>query len=366
MAEELKPDIDIEAELNRALEEKDENGSRLNDLKIYFRCAFKRFDQKLAVVGTLFTIFGIIIFEIIRPSLSEIIQSWVLGILLVLFIFIVCLVVLRANSKLVKVAKNLAKKSGGFVFEEKRYKAHIDSLIKKRDSYKDLFESNSTLYGISIDKYETMVEINKQGACEISCELSINAARNGMRAIERFSQIIFSPFEDDFDLKIPKREFVLENGNFVLITPEVIRKEKDRIEWLLTADPEFPVNLPIKYAYTQKTLDQAFSMDMDELDNSKNPLEWFSQQITYPTKRLFIKVIFPEGYRPVNSDVAVWVTSNVKHNNETEYNRIKNSGYFSTKLLEKDRIAVLIEMEFPIVGMHYGISWKPMLEWKKD
>ena len=360
--EPLRPPINVEEELNKALEDRS-SPITMGDVSIYFRSAFKSFVTKIAVVELLTSLAAIVIFNFIQPYLSPVLNYWIVWGFALLLLVIIVTVIVRANSGLIRVAKTLSNRNATYRLNEKRNLAQINSLLEQRKTYKDLYEANAVLYGLAFDTNSTTVTIDKGGKALIETRLLLNATRPGIKVIERYSHVVYGGYDDRFELDIPEKEYVLDSGELVIVRPEIINHSPMKIEWMLSANPEFPVNIPLEYVYVEKTPDKAFSMNQNELDKSGNDHEWFSQQISYPTKRLFIKVIFPKGYRPQRSDVAIWVTPNVKRLNSLEHKRIIEIDKSWNVKISKDIVILSLAVEFPITGIHYAVTWLPMLEW---
>ncbi len=59
----------------------------------------------------------------------------------------------------------------------------------------------------------------------------------------------------------------------------------------------------------------------------------------------------------------MWNTPNVKHLNKIEHERLLKSG--AMKLTQKNGVvSIKLQVEYPITGVHYVITWLPTLEWR--
>ncbi len=362
-AEEIKLPLDIEDELQKAIDREGTNIS-INDMKIYFRAAFNNFVVKITVVELIGSLLALIIYNFFQAYIPPAVSYWIGVIFVLILIFLIATVIVRANSGLLRIAKNLVEENAFYALKEKRALAQLESFSIERKTHKDLFESNAYLYGLAIDTNKTVVTIDDHGEATMDTALVINATRRGVKSIERYSYVFFNDFEKDFHLDLPTKRFNLKDKQLVILTPETVSLTTTKVDWLLTANPEFPKDTPIPYEYQTKTLAQVFSMTTEELDKSGNNFEWFSQQISYPTKRLFIQIIFPKNYVPQRTDVAVWNTTFVRHLNRIEYQRILNEPSCWSVTSQRDKISLNLSIEYPITGVHYAIVWMPMLEWQ--
>jgi len=113
MPEILKPPINVEEELNKALEDRS-TPTTLSDVRIYFRSAFKSFITKAVVVEMLASLFTLVIYNFVRPYISPVINNWIVKLSTLFLIFLIVLVIVRANSGLLRVAKNLVDRNATY------------------------------------------------------------------------------------------------------------------------------------------------------------------------------------------------------------------------------------------------------------
>jgi hypothetical protein len=85
--------------------------------------------------------------------------------------------------------------------------------------------------------------------------------------------------------------------------------------------------------------------------------DYFAWDIIKPTKKLVMKVIFPEGFMPAKVEPDVWhALGQGQSTHSREFNRVK-------ELLRRGREGIMHTLEFaipyPILGMTYVIRWYP-------
>lgn len=357
----LRMPINLEEELNLAIE-KFRHRLTLEDIKIYFRIAFKNFLVKVTVVETIISLFVLLLYNFIVPYLSPHLRISLNYIAIILLPTLIIVVIVRANSGLLSLVKNLNRINALYKFKQKRRDAQLLALSADRKNLRDIFESNAYYYGLALNTAKALATINSNGSARFDHEIHINATRHGVQSIERFTNVFYDSYNETPKVHLPDLKFSHSNDQVVFVSADIIQSQSKRIEWLLTANPEFPIDMPVPYKYFSEMTKPAFSMTMDELEKSGNNLEWFSQHISYPTKTISMEVVFPKEYVPENIGMSVWNTPNVKHLNKVEYERLLGNNCL--KLTEKDGVVkVKLNVEYPITGVHYVITWLPMFEW---
>src|SRR3989304_4415733 len=148
--EEVRLPLNIEEEIQKAIDKAGPNIS-INDMKIYFRAAFNNFVVKIAVVELIGSLIVLIVYNFLQVYIPPAASYW-LGIAFVLIlVFLTITVIVRANSGLLRITKNLVEENAFYALKEKRTLVQLESLSAERKTHKDLFESNAYLYGLAID-----------------------------------------------------------------------------------------------------------------------------------------------------------------------------------------------------------------------
>jgi hypothetical protein len=361
ISQELRIPINLEEELDIAVSEA-KYTLTLEDVRIYFRVAFRSFVAKAAVIEMLVSLFIVLVFNLIAPYLSPFFRNLASYGAVLLLIVLIVVVIVRANSGLLSLAKNLYRINALYKFRQKRRDVQLLAFSSDRKNLKELFEANAYHYGLALNSARAITNIDSKGAAKFENEIIINATRHGVQSIERFTNVFFDPYKEVPKVFLPSVKYNYSNNQIVFLSTDILQSRPKKIEWLLTANPEFPVDIPVPYKYKSELPEQAFSMTTSDLENSGNNLEWFSQHISYPTKILTMEVNFPKEYIPENIGIAVWNTPNVKHLNKIEYERLLRNN--SMKLTENGGIvSIKLQVEYPITGVHYVITWLPMIEW---
>lgn len=357
----LKIPTNVEEEFVRAINEQSKKLT-LEDVRIYIGVAFKTFLAKATMIEMIVSLFVLVAYNLLSPYIPPIMSYWLFIVFIILLITLIISVIIRANAGLLSMAKNLGAINALYKFKQKRRDAQLLAFSSEAKTLKEIFEANAYLYGVAFDSIKVKATINSRGGADFHHEMHINATRHGVQSIERFTNVFFDPYNEPTLPILPEMKYDLSDGQTVFLTPEILSSQPKKIEWLLTANPEYPVDVPLPYVYKTKITGQAFSMTTFDLEKSGNQLEWFSQHISYPTKRLIVQVDFPQGYVPKNAGVAVWNTPNVKHLNKIEHDRLLSNQ--SSKVYEKDGIVSLVlQVEYPITGVHYVITWMPIFDW---
>lgn len=356
--------LDIQAEVEESLKNSSYQFS-LEDMKMYFGAAFSTLTSKLIVVELIVSLIAFVLGSYFGQVVPEIVRTIAIYVFSVTILGLVLATIYRANSRLIATIQKMGEKYAYFHLHEKRFIAQRESLTSDRKTVKQLFESNAVFFGLAFDENFSTTFIQPDGGADIDYNLKINATGKNITSISRYSHVTFEVFEGQDLPDMPTKNYVYQDDKLVALTPEVIAHDKRKVDWLLRATPRFPMNVPIPYEYRTELHPKAFCMNTEELDVFDIGFEWVSQNISYPTKRLSMKVVFPAGFKPKEASFDIWNTEHVKLTNQLEHDRVaSNAGAWSMTVdEEEDVITLSLFVEYPIAGIVYAIKWVPPVVW---
>ncbi len=116
-----------------------------------------------------------------------------------------------------------------------------------------------------------------------------------------------------------------------------------------------------------KVPNSAIAMTRSEAQRRKpgDPREYFSFEVLYPCNKLTLIISFPPGFEIRGAGFHAWHgEARVPHLGEEEYMRRHYEEVFQqhNNRVTK-RTDVTLSIEYPLLGIHYGIGWLPPENW---
>lgn len=220
---------------------------------------------------------------------------------------------------------------------------------------KALTEMAGKFFGWRKDTFSSKVLISADGSSESINDVTLTAFAKQVRRIEYISATPSVPDEIEGRLEV-SAEPHHEAG--VKIIHEILRSTTKECFWSINFIPDLRAGKTVNYRFKQKCLPHSFALNLDEMRQRGLDLEHYSQQITYPTARFSLRVAFASELSPETIDYDVWLgRGGVRH--MEEFIRISQAGFYSTGTDADNRIYGELDVEYPIQGLRYAITWKP-------
>lgn len=130
----------------------------------------------------------------------------------------------------------------------------------------------------------------------------------------------------------------------------------------ITIEPPLQPGETLKYQILESKLPTglyAIDKTQAEIEARENPIDYWGWQITRPTKRLVLEVVFPFGSRPANCEIGVYHAISPG---------VADEHYPPKALLDIQNAEVTIndfddsfykEFDYPVFNMIYSLRWKP-------
>ena len=213
------------------------------------------------------------------------------------------------------------------------------------------YKFNSQLYGLARQELTAHCMIRRDGSAAFRREIEVIA----YAPVDKTELYLLLP-------EAPKKgEELLEVAQVVPLT-RLFRIEQKKtmpssgqMYLTLSFSPALEPGDNIRYAVEEESDPGLYDVG----GQAKRQMEddYFAWDIIKPTKKLEMKVIFPEGFEPARVEPDVWhALGQGQSTHNREFNRVKEQ-------LRKGREGVMHTLEFtipyPILGMTYVIRWYP-------
>jgi hypothetical protein len=218
------------------------------------------------------------------------------------------------------------------------------------------FTADSSSYGFCKEEWSACCELIPNGGARTKYRVMLSAITRDVPRIEYFVQntLAFSGVGFLFDIGT---EAATQASPIAKVRVKVSTHGPKRLA-ILEFEPPIPRGTSLTYSYATQAPPGSFAMTFEEVEKRRLEYEFRSRIVTYPTKHFYSKVIFPEGFEPIDTGYDVWFgLAKVRH--DGEYYRIAYSSYWIDSHDELGRRYMQLNVDYPILGLRYVLKWVP-------
>jgi hypothetical protein len=304
-------------------------------LEIWNKPVVRYFAAALAAVAAVVKILQFFV----APNVSSTVKLTVWGVfLLAMFPFVAQGVVSGAN-RLVESAIEKQMRQGNFPVPSEEVAGEVAYVF------------NSQLYGMAYEELITHCTIHKDGSAGFRREVEL-VAHSVVSKIELYMLLPEATPTGDDQLELAG---AVSLTHFRKLTSEVNRLSSGQMSLTVSISPELNSGQRLRYQVVEKSSPGLYAVTGRE--ERKMPYDYFAWDITRPTKKLEMKVFFPEDVRPEAFEPDVWhALGQGQSTHSREYDRVKEllverqEGLFHT---------LVFTIPYPILGLTYVIRWTP-------
>jgi hypothetical protein len=278
---------------------------------------------------------------------------------LALLLFIVHRVVVGVN-KLVKDAIERQMPQGDLPVRAD------DEVIGDKVAGEVAYVFNSRLYGRAYEELIVHCTIRKDGSAAFRREAEL-IAHSTVNDVDIYMVLPEALQNDKEQLQLAGAasltDFVQVTGKPTTGTPtrpvNIVMKEKwsssGQLYLVMSFSPELSSGQRVRYQVIEESMPGLYAVTGQE--ERKMPYDYFAWDITNPTKKLEMKVFFPEGVRPQSFGADVWhalgqgmSTQGIECDRVKEFLIERREGVFQT---------LVFTVPYPIIGLTYVVRWIP-------
>ncbi len=247
-------------------------------------------------------------------------------------------------------------------------------LFKKANFFDDVDKNNAESPDISVENFDRLREkfgfifnsvgwkedilIDGNGKAKTSFELEVVRGELSSRG----ATFNVSGDSEYSDLKID----ISGTADGHKVENEIIRHGNRSIETLVRFSPSLKKGEKASYEITREYAKGLFLMTYEDIVKQiekkvwgfSEPFEFTACTLTIPTKKLLLTVNLPPGYQVSGKEFFDVFIVNSYERIDSEFKRIKESKFFSSKL-ENNTLALSLCIEYPEYGMTYVLKWIP-------
>jgi hypothetical protein len=222
-------------------------------------------------------------------------------------------------------------------------------------THRHLAEILGKFFGVQKKAYTIDCTVRADGSSSSTHDVELVAHANQITQIEYRSTTPSVPEGVTGRLEI---NAVARKDSGVDISAQVLRQDGRECYWSLNFAPALKPGQTIAYRFHQNTVPGAFSRSQEEMTGRGLECEFYSVLVTYPTDKLTVCVAFEKEISPLKMSYDVWLgNGRVRH--MAEYAKIETQREFVSDRDQEDRIYGKLEIQYPIHGLRYVLTWLP-------
>jgi hypothetical protein len=235
---------------------------------------------------------------------------------------------------------------------DERYRSEMmpppDSEMVRKVAY----EVNSILYGFGYEDLAAHCTIRSDGSAAFRREVQLRA----QSPVHKLEVYMLLPEASEDGESVVNLDSVTSLTRFKRIEHEVTRSSSGNIYLTLNIIPGVTPDDPL-FEYEVSEHGSAGLYALHGEKDRKMDYDYFAWDISRPTRKLRMKVLFPEGVQPLRSYHDVWhALGQAESTFEQEHDRVK-------ELLKEGKegafYTLTFEVPYPILGLTYVICWRP-------
>jgi hypothetical protein len=202
---------------------------------------------------------------------------------------------------------------------------------------------DSQVYGMA---YEDLI---------VHCTICDDGSAVIRREISEISHYMLLPEAPQYGEDFLELVDVKSLDRFTTLTPQVLELSSGRMSLRVFISPPVNPGDHIKYQVTERTPPGLYAVT--GLEERKVPFDYLAWDIWCPTKRLEMRVFFPEGVRPRDFAHDAWYSlGQGRSRHHQEYRRVKAFLQDSQEGVYYTLAAII---PYPVLGLSYVIKWTP-------
>lgn len=227
----------------------------------------------------------------------------------------------------------------------------ITSLGEVRDEVAYVF--NSQTYGMSYEDLIAHCTILDDGSASFRREMDLRA-HTQVTGISHF-MLLPEASRNGENLELISIKRLAPFVPLRTLAWEVTELSSGKMSLTVSISPPLQIGDGLRYEIVEKSPPGLYAVT--GLEERRVPYDYFAWDINRPTRRLVIKVLFPEGVEPPAFESDVWYAvgqSRARHNQE--FHRL--SAILKPRQ-EGIYYALIAVIPYPLVGLTYAIKWTP-------
>jgi hypothetical protein len=212
-------------------------------------------------------------------------------------------------------------------------------------------------YGFIRMLFSATYEVQHDGSANISFQEEIIATNADLVGIEHYSAIPGEPGNVTGQRSAVTVEQIGENTG-IEIKPKLILATAHKLYYQLLFNPALKPGQSLAYSCTARNPINTFCSTIAELKDRNLPFDYVSFKISYPTEKLDVTMVFPEGSAFERIEYDVWM-GDARLRLRKEYGRLEKKGALETGRRDGRLFARLI-VDYPIIDLKYAIVWVPL------
>jgi hypothetical protein len=210
---------------------------------------------------------------------------------------------------------------------------------------------NSTLYGMAYEELSAHCTVHQDGSAVFRREIDL-VAYSIIGEVDHYMLLPEAPKESKDLLELANAKSLVPDRK---LTPEIIQLSSGRLSLLVYISPPMSPGDHIRYQVIEKSPPGLYAIT--GLEERKVPYDYFGWDISRPTRKLAVKVFFPEGISPKAFEYDVWyAVSQSRSRQAKEYERIRGALQWVD---EGARFSLALDVLYPVLGLTYVIKWTP-------
>ena len=301
--------------------------------------------------------------EAAYSSIPQLIQTIALiGLWLAVSYIFLFFVVTVTHHYLLNLSASLAKEISERLLLALKSKNDSNKIVQSQISahiaeQNDIYIITADRYGIGYESLEVSCTIREDGS-------AITRRKVKVRAYDRVSEI------DNYLLtpeKLPPNG-VIENLNVRSLTKKYsvasrTKVEQKRTSAILSFSPPLLEGECLEYEMIEELPKNFYAINFSEeaISARETPFDYFGWNINRPTRKLSIKVYFPERSKPnfFRTQVRYASTSGFP-SDRSQYREQAHLDLPTMDGPDGDRFVLTLEVEYPMIGLIYILRWQPI------
>ena len=229
------------------------------------------------------------------------------------------------------------------------------------DDAERCYKYGAERYGIGYDDLDIECLIHQDGSATVTRRVDVEAFSQ-IDKLDTYLVIPEAPLEGEtWDIDLLQVRSLFPGMEVALA---YVKEAQGRLSALLTIRPPLIRGQQVQYEMREELPERLYGIGLTEEEQSKRktPYDYFGWTISRPTKRLRLRVFFPERLTPEGHGLEVRYASAAPGiPSETfQLEEQRRLGRPSLDGPQADRFSLKLEVEYPMTGLVYILRWEPL------
>jgi hypothetical protein len=212
---------------------------------------------------------------------------------------------------------------------------------------------NSQRYGMSYEDLVAHCTILDDGSASFRREMDLRA-HTQVAEVSHF-MLLPEASRNGEDLELISIKRLPPFVPLRTLTWQVTELSSGKISLTVSISPSLQIGNGFRYEIVEKSPPSLYAVT--GLEERRVPYDYFAWDINRPTKRLEMKVLFPEGIQPPAFESDVWyAVGQSRSRHDQEFNRLSA---LLKPAQEGIYYALMAVIPYPLLGLTYAIKWTP-------